>query len=63
VVIRASCHAPKFGNGGYERSPLSQTFHTAKPLAITGATQQTTIFQINLDLVVRLGNFVLSKKV
>ena len=34
VIILASCNSSKFGNGGYERSTLSQTFQTAKTLRV-----------------------------
>jgi hypothetical protein len=33
VVIQAYYHASKFGNGGYERSPLTQTILYRHPLA------------------------------
>jgi hypothetical protein len=35
VAIQAFLHASSYTHGGYERSPLSQTFHTAKRLGLT----------------------------
>lgn len=55
MVIRAICRASKFGNGGYERSTLSQKFHTAKQLATNFKEMKET--QLNLEIAKKiLGN-------